>query len=103
MEIVVRTDRLDDAGAGGIGRFQGYFLFFNDSEHIGQVLAVKSDFCFLPFYGGIDFSDIFTQFFGFGGNNNFTRRQFAARGYDQADTTGTDACVITMESLKYVK
>ena len=51
------------------------FCFFDYSQNIGQILAVKSDFSFLPFYDGIDLTDILTQFFRFGGDGNFSRRQ----------------------------
>ena len=78
MDVVVRADGLDDAGAGGAGGFQGDLGLFEHVQDIGQVFAVEGNLGFAALDDGVDFAHVVADFFGAGGNGHLAGGQFAA-------------------------
>ena len=85
--VVFGADGFDDAGAGGVGGFEDDFRFADDAEDIDEIASVEGYLGFFAFDDGIDFTGIFTDFFGAGGYGEFTGGGFPIRTGDQPDDT----------------
>ncbi len=88
MDVVVGADGFDDTGAGGVGGFKDYLRFVEDTEDVHEVPAVEGNLDFLAFDNGVDFTDIFADFFRAGGDGELS----GSRSPLASATTGRYRC-----------
>jgi len=86
MEIAVCADRLDDAGLEGLVVSSVTFCSLTTARTSVRYLPLKAIFASCPSTRH-QFLRYLRQLFGFGGNNDLARRQFAARSHNQAHNT----------------
>ena len=61
VNVVIRAYRADDAGAGWIEGFQGHLGLVENTEDVGEVLAVEGDLGRLAIDDSVDFTQVVAQ------------------------------------------